>query len=606
MGPRLENSEDDLQYWQKLFSQTVAIQMFNTVEDVSQGVTNLSQRLHSMENQMHQMRASGQSKSSRNNIFGLTQCFSPLDVDDHLKILRALPRIHQAMFDRVKMCSKGTRMELLHSVIEWARNTDEKSPRIFWINGQAGMGKSTIAATVSHALREENMLGGDFFFSRSVAERTSPDGVFGTVAYQLATRIATVRQGICDAIHEEPDIANLAVSTQWKSLIKGPLIKSGQWLNHNVVVVLDALDECGSPLDIIQNIGSDIASLPPWFKLFCTSRSERQLELAFKRMGEYVHSQTLAATDAQNTRDLTVYISERLTYIAEKHDLQETNTNWPGYQRTEALVVRAAGLFIWAATAADFIDDEEICDPDAQLEVILGDEVDQSMSPWVSLDSLYTQVLRRATPANASGARRNIFFRILGGIIIAKDPLSIPALVRLLDIQSNGTISAINQVKQSISKIQPVLFIPQAEHETVRIIHKSFADFLTNPARCQEKGFYIDPQLHHRFITLRCLQLMDEHLCTFECGDLKVDMLNDDIPDLNLKFSDRIPLELRYACIFWAEHLCEANSEAEIFDLLRSFYSAHFLSWLEVLSIVGSVSTAQSSLISARDWLKVS
>ena len=64
-----------------------------------------------------------------------------------------LPSAQGAAFDSYKeeqnaQCLPGTRIKLLQHITDWFNNPDSKL--IYWINGMAGTGKSTISRTVAH------------------------------------------------------------------------------------------------------------------------------------------------------------------------------------------------------------------------------------------------------------------------------------------------------------------------------------------------------------------------------------------------------------------------------------------------------------------------
>ena len=56
-----------------------------------------------------------------------------------------------------KKCLDGTRTRtsILNEIVDWINRTDPAAPRIFWLHGQAGKGKSAIAHTV--ALQAQNL-----------------------------------------------------------------------------------------------------------------------------------------------------------------------------------------------------------------------------------------------------------------------------------------------------------------------------------------------------------------------------------------------------------------------------------------------------------------
>ena len=60
--------------------------------------------------------------------------------------------------DTTKECLDGTRVEILKEIVDWIHDPDVNVPRVFWLHGQAGRGKSAITHTI--ALHYKNV-GGD-------------------------------------------------------------------------------------------------------------------------------------------------------------------------------------------------------------------------------------------------------------------------------------------------------------------------------------------------------------------------------------------------------------------------------------------------------------
>jgi hypothetical protein len=61
-------------------------------------------------------------------------------------------------------CLPNTRLDLLKEIHKWVDGQDERC--IFWLNGLAGTGKSTIARTVARTYFEQKRLRASFFFSK--------------------------------------------------------------------------------------------------------------------------------------------------------------------------------------------------------------------------------------------------------------------------------------------------------------------------------------------------------------------------------------------------------------------------------------------------------
>ena len=58
--------------------------------------------------------------------------------------------------------------------------------QIFWLNGLAGTGKSTITQTVAKTVFGDGMVGASFFCSRDFEDRSNLQAIFPTLAFQLA------------------------------------------------------------------------------------------------------------------------------------------------------------------------------------------------------------------------------------------------------------------------------------------------------------------------------------------------------------------------------------------------------------------------------------
>src|SRR5947209_9640352 len=72
-----------------------------------------------------------------------------------------LKHIPGALYDAYglehRACHPGTRRELLEKIDRWAEHPTSRS--IFWLNGMAGTGKSTISYTVAKRLNQDKTTG---------------------------------------------------------------------------------------------------------------------------------------------------------------------------------------------------------------------------------------------------------------------------------------------------------------------------------------------------------------------------------------------------------------------------------------------------------------
>jgi hypothetical protein len=124
-----------------------------------------------------------------------------------------------------KGCLRGTRETVLNEIDSWTKDFN-KSP-VFWLNGLAGTGKSTVAQTVSERAFADGLLGASFFCSRDFKDRSDLHFIFPTLAFQLAHKYPKFRSILIPLLQSNPDIAHESLYNQMKALIAEPLSSSG-------------------------------------------------------------------------------------------------------------------------------------------------------------------------------------------------------------------------------------------------------------------------------------------------------------------------------------------------------------------------------------------
>src|SRR5207248_2717363 len=136
-------------------------------------------------------------------------------------ILKQIPFAAQAAFNSYdkqhdRVCLPDTRVDVLEQIMAWADGHDERC--IFWLNGMAGTGKSTIARTVARAYYEQERLGASFFFSRGGGDVSHAGKFFTSIAVQLANNVPSLQQYMYEAITKRKDVASQSLRDQWHQL----------------------------------------------------------------------------------------------------------------------------------------------------------------------------------------------------------------------------------------------------------------------------------------------------------------------------------------------------------------------------------------------------
>jgi len=138
----------------------------------------------------------------------------------------------------------------------------------------------------------------------------------------------------------------------------------------------------------------------------------------------------------------------------------------------------------------------------------------------------------------------------------------------------------------------------------LRITHESFADFLIDEVACPSR-FCIKLENEEQKITLACLQTMKSSLRFNICNLESSYLLNTEVVDMESRIEQNIPLHLRYASFYWANHLSACRFNGEVLALLQDFMENRFLFWLEVMSVTKQINVVAHMLSLLIGWMKV-
>jgi len=460
----------------------------------------------------------------------------------------------------------------------------------------AGTGKSTISRTIARELAEKKRLAASFFFTRGKKDISHSRKFFTTIAAQLAISLPVLRVSISDAINNNADIFQQGLREQWSQLILNPL-KNAPTQSIQLVVVIDALDECDSMQDIqlillLLAEAKDLATVR--IKIFLTSRPEIPIFDGFRQLsGEayqdfILHNVPLDTVNA----DISTFFVQKLSSLKAKHGL---GTPWPDEQTIVQLVERAAGLFIYAATTIRFIQDD-IDGPEEPLSLVLS-ATKSSLSATEHLDGIYTILLQHSVLGQRGYQEcAGRFRQVVGSIVVMFNTMPARNLAQLLQILPK-------MVSSTLDSLRSVVNVPGDETQAVRLFHLSFRDFLLDSQRCSDSRFQIDEKERHTSLFQKCM----EHISQLQeniCDLWGPGVLITEIPDDTIQKS--IPPHVQYACRYWLDHWRLGNPGEQDVGIIRQFLEQHFLHWLEGLSLIGEVPNGAHMIIALEEILPVS
>jgi hypothetical protein len=67
-----------------------------------------------------------------------------------------------------------------------------------------------------------------------------------------------------------------------------------------------------------------------------------------------------------------------------------------------------------------------------------------------------------------------------------------------------------------------------------------------------------------------------------------------------------LPLEVRYACLYWIQHLQKSDTQFHNNDQVYHFLQEHLLHWLEALCWIGKTSEGILAILSLESQIQVS
>ena len=474
---------------------------------------------------------------------------------------------------------KGTRRDVLFQLENWLR--DEQDKRVFWLNGLAGTGKSTIAQTFAEMSFADGELGASFFCSRDFEDRSNLRSILPTVAFQLAHRYPDFLWKLLPVLIASSDVGRESLCSQMEKLIVGPL----QAMKRPTLIIIDALDECKDeePASALLSVLSRYVDKIPLVKFFITGRPEPRIRSGFRLKLLQPHTDVLRLHDIKPSlvdSDIRLFLKTQLTnIIGDRSDCNLTE-DWPSQQDVDILCKKAGGFFIYASTVVKFVASQHH-PPDERLALLISLPQDTSHEGRSGVDLLYTQVLEQAF-CGINQELPSHFKSVVGAVLLVFHPLSVNSLSDLL-----GNCSTPSKISSTLRSLHSLLCVPENTEEPLQIFHKSFPDFLTDPRRCTAHQFFIDPSIYHKEIFFSCLNVMKERL--------KKSIKTADIGDA-----------LEYACQFWTNHLVRVPISGpgieEVYNAINKFFATSFLFWIEALSLMGNLNVGVYALKDMQQW----
>ncbi|TFK66437.1 hypothetical protein BDN72DRAFT_961756 [Pluteus cervinus] len=386
--------------------------------------------------------------------------------------------VRSASFDAAERgdppkCLADTRIAVQDSLIAWRSNSKAGPVRL--ISGWAGTGKTTIAQTMAEYWEQQGQLAGSFFFSRSSKEKSRVDCVCDTILHQFLQTFGV-----------DVDVGHLYGRGITWTVLFGVLVSTSRSLPLPVVIVIDGLDECSNTnhqATFLRQIIESLDRLGSSFKFLISCRPERHLENVFNQFTHQLGPsyRIYLGQSPEDHGDIQTFFRVSFDRICQdRRDdgaMSITDGPWPSRKQLGALVDRASGQFIFAATVVEFVDDENE-DPVEMLNLVL----EQRTSSFEAIDQLYLVILKRVgmtlDKSDKSLERRQLMQNLI--MHVNYEPSSSLAIADFW-FEKEVTINILVKHLRALL-IRPTDADSQNSQNVIQFRHKSFHDFFVRPS----------------------------------------------------------------------------------------------------------------------------
>jgi hypothetical protein len=425
-----------------------------------------------------------------------------LDTQRQRKLLHYPQVFHSAIRDHLSRFQPGSRQWLFEEVNDWligdsvpvdAPSEPPTLSRVFWIQADAGMGKSAFAAALANKLKDESLLLGAYF-CQYTSSNESASKIIRSWAAQCCENLRSVSgssPSCAKTIFERafiawdkiPEDEKPSGSDLFEMLLIDPLREYTAQANPHppgssssraapppMVLLIDALDEVLSsdqrkPLLFV--LSSKLQDLPPWVKVVVTSRPEADIVHAFSRL----QPREIKEDDPRHLRDIRLFVESKLREVMDEDELASG---------VALFMDRSEGRFIYVSSVA---------------EEIIGSRLSrwslselQDRLPEGGLVGWYRDFFVRMK-ARDSEYFSEVLFPAVGLIVRTKGSLTVgdvKMILRKLDLSRSEERRLIDELHQlfplrcvdkpnssssSSSPSEVFVFVP---------FHKSVTDWLTN------------------------------------------------------------------------------------------------------------------------------
>ncbi|KAJ5622908.1 hypothetical protein N7490_011513 [Penicillium lividum] len=436
-------------------------------------------------------------------------------------------------------------MDYAEDIDPFQVHTGDQAPRVLWLKGRPGTGKTVAVGHVIRYLQSCNLDCSFFFFQNGNKADATVAAFLRSVAYQMAESSFKVRRVIASMADEDIKITHDDHHMLWRSLFverifKVELTKPQYW-------VIDAVDECSSrgvPA-LISMLSSSDWKNPA--RILITSLPGGQLERLFTL--ERTELSEITTGQEGSLNDIELLAKARCPRGGDVGPYQDLVSD---------VIAKSNGIFLWASLTV------------AKLEDVYSveDKQDVLRQIPVEMDLFYTRIISSI----ANSPSFELAKCILKWVICSPKPLHIEELAEAVRLDIGRTITA--SARQLETLTGHLIFVDN--HCRIHVTHQTTSAFLTK----ERALFWIDRPMAHSQIAEVCLTI----LCSADFSPPRARRAG-------MKSGGTVLSPLSdYALHNFSYHLVQGSSAAiNPLKLLNKFLRSNVLVWIEKIASTGNI-----------------
>ncbi|XP_044182603.1 uncharacterized protein LOC122963262 [Acropora millepora] len=411
---------------------------------------------------------------------------SQLHADQEDETLKKLAKVdtQRDVTDYAVRYLQGTRESFFAKVETWL--DDLSSPnRVMVISGNAGMGKSVLAAEMCRRMQETGRLSGSHFCHHDKVRHRNPKVMLQSLAFHLSCNLPEYKKALVEPLRRNlgAEINDLEVGDLFELLFEEPLSRVTDQGSISLVV-LDALDESEyqGRNDLLDVIAKHFKKLPHWLRFLVTTRPEINICDNLEDLKPLL----LEPNDEENLKDIGLYFERNLSGLFEAEDREMV---------LKDLVEKSEGVFLCAQFLVDFIK--------TNCSTLSLKELENTLPSGIS--SIYKCYFQRLQEdLRKMDITIDQLLKLLAAVVASREPLPLGVVSKLLFSNSSPFPGNVHRVTSVISSLLPV------QDDCIHFFHKSVRDWLTGKSRYRQHNFSVDEIKGHHILSTLCIKEFDE------------------------------------------------------------------------------------------------